>query len=93
MSKRYLVPPPIRRKVMSDRNSECVVPLDSLDWSRWWTDTGFSDSGFLLKVPSRDSDSVHRVYCRGVYRPRLMMRDGKLYWLIDRAAQRDRRKP
>ncbi len=69
------------RAVASKRNSICGIPLDELDWRSWWTDT--SGGGFYLHVRHVLEDTVHRVYCRASDKPRLEMKDGKLFWLID----------
>lgn len=69
-------------RVSSRRNSTCgSAPLYMLDWARWFTDGG-PDSLYLHVHHYRD-DSIHRVFCRHNDHPRLAMRDGALYWLID----------
>jgi len=76
------------RKVNSRRNSECgSARLETLDWSSWWTDT--IDGDHYLHVASTDGETVHRVYCRCASSCRLGMRDGVLYWIIDRFEQRE----
>ena len=73
------------RKVNSRRNSICTIPLSKLDWNTWWTDTSGGQL-FLhvgCKVAPPGEDTVWCVWCRDVLCPRLMMRDGILYWLID----------
>lgn len=84
-------PGPIRRAVASKRNSDCgSADLADLDWSNWWTD----DSALQLYLHVRrlhadiegncpHDETWHRVYCRAAERPRLLMENGKLYWLID----------
>lgn len=77
---------PIRRPAQDPRYSETGsgVPLDQLDFSRWWTDFGLSGSVHYLHVPHKDGETTQRVHCRSCERPRLEMRDGVLYWLVDR---------
>lgn len=81
--RKSLIPGPRKLKVLSARNTDCGVPLTSLDWSEWWIDCGFSGQILYLKVPKRDDDSVQRVYCRHSDHPRILMQDGVLYWLVD----------
>ena len=71
-----------RLKVNSRRNSHCVVPLDSLDWTRWFTDSSFGL--FYLHVYEREGDAALRVKCKLADAPRLACEGGELYWLIDR---------
>jgi hypothetical protein len=74
-------------RVTSPRNSVVGtggVTLADLDWSQWWTD---GIRGHLyLHVPHLDGDTIHRVYCRRTDTPRLQMRGGELYWLVDKEA-------
>ena len=71
-----------RRRVASPRNSVCgSACLAALDWSNWFTDTGFGT--MYLHVQSLDAETWHRVYCRKTDTPRLRLMDGVLYWLID----------
>ena len=81
---------PSRRKVKDRRNSESDVPLSQLNWMQWWIDRGFSGQVLYLKVPHADPTlgSVHRVYCKWSDTPRLEMKDGELYWLIDKVELR-----
>lgn len=73
---------PRRLKVNSRRNSACVVPLDRLDWSRWFTDR--TDQRVYLHVWRLDEpDCIMRVYCKREGGVRLAMRGGELYWLVD----------
>lgn len=75
---------PSWRKVNTTRNSACgSACLENLDWSNWWTDGGISGKYGMLQVVHTDMGSVHRVYCRHADNPRLAMRDGILYWLVD----------
>jgi hypothetical protein len=71
---------PKRRLVNSRRYSECSIPLDRLDWSRWFTDGG---ARVYLHVHSLDGDTIHRVYCRHDGPARLCLDGGKLWWLLD----------
>jgi hypothetical protein len=78
-----------RLRVDVPRNSDCgSSPIGDLDFSRWWTDGGrgsFS-RGIYLHVPSRTlfpDGGVHRVFCRRSDNPRLEMKAGVLYWLVD----------
>lgn len=79
-----------RYKVRSKRNSICNynVEDDSLDWSFWWTDIWHNDQGAhvesYLHVYDKDHDSIQRVRCRKSLVARIEMRDGELYWLVDR---------
>lgn len=78
-------PTRIRRlRVYSSRNSACgSARLADLDWSEWWTGTGFSGQMFVLHVRHKVMrDTSHRVYCRHTDTPRLACRDGALYWLV-----------
>jgi hypothetical protein len=75
---------PVPLWVDSPRNSDCGISLRRLDFSRWYTDTSFGN--FYLHVAGPD-DSWHRVYCRSLHEPpRLGMRDGRLYWIVDGGA-------
>jgi hypothetical protein len=83
-------PGPRRLKVASPRNSALGtgLPLSDIDWSRgWWTSYGFSGQTMHLYVwttgKSEGEPTVQRLYCRRSHRPRLEMRDGELYWLVD----------
>ena len=82
------LPVPYRYLVHNKRNSKCSYPMADLNWASWWTDTWHDVEGkitsFYLHVESLDGDSVQRVYCRKSETPRLMMKDGELYWLVDR---------
>lgn len=60
------------------------VPVEELDFSTWWTDFGLSASVHYLHALHKDGETTHRVHCRSCERPRLEMRDGTLYWLVDR---------
>jgi hypothetical protein len=71
---------PKRRLVNSSRNSECSMPLDRLDWSRWFTDGG---ERVYLHVHSLDGDTIHRVYSRHDGPNRICFDHGKLWWLLD----------
>ena len=72
---------PKRYKVRSERNSACIRDLDSLDWSNWFVDLSFGR--FYLHVDALDGDTVWRVRCRKAMMPRLAMKNGDLYWLVD----------
>lgn len=82
MTTRKLLPANRQLKIRSTRNSECAVPLSSLDWEEWWIDFGFSGTMLYLKVPRREDESVHRVYCRWTDRPSVKVVNGELYWLV-----------
>lgn len=71
---------PQRLKVNNRRNSACAMPLDRLDWSRWFTD-GIGGS-LYLHVHGPD-ETIQRVYCRRSEKPRLAFSDGELWWLVD----------
>jgi len=74
---------PSRRKVNNNRNSVCgSAQLEDLDWSRWFTDL-IAGHFFYLHVAGPDN-TWHRLCCRHSDKPRLSMKDGVLYWLIDR---------
>lgn len=76
---------PLRRKVNNRRYSACSARLEDLDWSHWWTGRGLSGEMHILHVRHKDPEmGVHRVYCRLSDSPRLEMKAGELYWLIDR---------
>ena len=73
-----------RLKASSRRNSSVGtggVGVTDLDWSDWWTD--HSGDANYLHVRHLDGDTVHRVHCRFARRPRLALRGGVLYWLVD----------
>jgi hypothetical protein len=73
----------IRRAVENPRHSACATAkLCDLDWSNWWTDTSFKQN--YLHVAHKDSETSHRVYCRGNICPRLGMCNGKLTWIYYR---------
>lgn len=72
-----------RLKINSRRNSRCSMPLDRLDWSNWFTDSGAFGPGLYLHVHHLNDDTVHRVFCKHDGARRLSMIDGELYWLID----------
>lgn len=82
---------PRRLKVESPRNSECgSARLRDLNFSEWWTDswTGEGIAGIThLKVPHKGGEgmegTVHRVYCKHSEKPRLMWKNGTLYWLVE----------
>lgn len=86
--KKYITPSPRCLKVNSPRNSECGVPLSYLDWSDWYTGTGLSGTLMILHVRQiyQDNTAIHRVYCRHADKPRLKMKNGELYWLVDPGA-------
>jgi len=65
-------------KVSSPRNSECSIPLSRLNFGRW-----FAEGSSYLHVHHKTEDTIHRVYCKHSDTPRLAMRDGELYWLVD----------
>lgn len=77
---------PIRRKVYSPRNSTTVLPWRELDFRHWWIDTSFKS--FYLHVRHADGERWSRVRCRLSEKPRLEMRDGILFWLIDKERRR-----
>ncbi len=84
----------LRLPVFDEKNSECVVPLRSLDWQRgWWTDGGFlgHTSALYLHVWHKDGGLVFRVWCKagfgakgyGTRRSvRIEMSGGRLFWLV-----------
>lgn len=83
---------PRRLLVSSPRNSTCgSAKLSELDWSEWFTDglslflngAQYPLRSSYLHVHHRDGETIHGVYCRHSDTPRLAMRGGKLYWLID----------
>ena len=80
---------PIRRRVNSRRNSSCALPLDRLDWSRWWTHSIQIMSADTLEpyvftyLHVMEDHKVHRVFCKLAVNPRVEFRNGRLYWLID----------
>ena len=65
--------------------------IESLDWSQWWTDGGEASlwGDFYVKVPRHADGTVHRVHCRHSETPRIGMRNGVLYWIIDGATERE----
>ena len=70
-----------RRYLVADRkNSQCIIDLSLLDWSRWFTDG--RDGELYLHVHGPD-ESIVRVWCRHSGRPRLEFTYGQLFWLID----------
>ena len=76
---------PRRLRINSDRNSECgSESLNRLDWSYWWTDElGGVRYIHVARCDWRDDPTFHRVFCRISDKPRLEMKDGVLYWLVD----------
>lgn len=81
----------LRRKVFSARNSSFGVPLEWLDQQNWWTEDFGSLYLHVKGDPKADpanvygvGECVYRVFCRASERPRLMLKDGVLYWLIDK---------
>lgn len=86
MSKKILLlPAPRMLKVNSVRNSECYSSaLSTLDFSEWWTDCSFEQFYLHVRHRDRNDGSIHRVYCRHTEKPRLKMKDGVLYWLVER---------
>lgn len=70
-----------RFTVNSERNSECSVPLESLDWKNWFTDGGASM--YLHVYQLGDDGAICRVRCRRSDSPRLASLHGVLYWLVD----------
>ena len=75
---------PRRLKVASKRNSDCGVPLDQLDWSNWWTDIVGQVVYLHVQHTDKSDGAVHRVWYKHADYPRLMLRDGVLYWLVDK---------
>jgi hypothetical protein len=79
--------------VNSKQNSRSTAKLSDLNFDEWWTDgmkilpdgtLNEHCSKFYLHVPHKDDGTVHRVYCtRMGASTRLMMKKGKLYWLVD----------
>jgi hypothetical protein len=74
------------RRVDSPRNSRSgSAKLSDLDFSQWWTDVSFGQH--YLHVPHKGhggmAGTVHRVKCRLAECPRLLLKNGKLYWIID----------
>lgn len=80
-------------KINDEKNSTSTTFLNRLDWKNWWTDGScFPFGPAYLKVPHKKGrrwkkagldTTIHRVYCHKSYDPRLGMRDGELYWLVD----------
>lgn len=79
---------PAWKRVDDPRNSACATArLKDLDWSNWWWDS----AGYIhvrrsvpsLDGPGPDDCTHHRVRCRLTGSPRIAMRDGHLYWLVD----------
>lgn len=85
-----LIRAPIRRSVISPRNSTCCsANLADLDWSNWFMDGGNLQAYLHVRRlhPHLDSEDPrdatwHRVFCRSSECPRLTMKNGKLFWLI-----------
>lgn len=69
-------------KVKLQENSSCSVPLDELDWQNWWQDT--TEGSCYLHVRRVHDNEVTgwRVHCKASDTPRLMLKDGELYWLV-----------
>lgn len=74
-------PGPRRYLVADRRHSESAMPLDRLDWGRWFTDN--TGGGLYLHVWAKSGDTCHRVYCRHSDGPRLSCDGGVLSWLVD----------
>lgn len=80
---------PSCHKVNSRRNSACgSARLEDLKWTDWWTDSGFTAKGMYLHVShigtGGHEGTSHRVYCKLTETPRLMLKNGELYWLVDK---------
>jgi hypothetical protein len=69
-------------KVSSSKHSETGdgTPLNDLNFKNWWTDT--SKGLHYLHVENKNGETFHRVYCKRVDCPRLMLNNGELYWII-----------
>ena len=81
------IPGPKWKPINDRRYSECgSYPLEELDWSQWWMDAWHEDAWRYIHVPSLDGDSVHRVRpkLRKGQSARMGLKDGVLFWLIDR---------
>lgn len=79
-------------KVNDEKNSSSTTFLNRLDWKNWWTDGVTHVNLFYIHVPHLKGkkwkkagmdDTVHRVYCTKSMTPRLAMKNGELYWLVD----------
>ena len=70
-------------RVANRRNSDCSKNLKKMDWDNWWVDT--SSGYFYLHVRyfDEDEETWWRVQCNHTDHPRVAMRDGVLYWLVD----------
>lgn len=69
-------------KVNLEENSTCTVSLDTLDWRNWWQDTGQGCCYLHVRRMQDNEESWWRVHCRASDTPRLMLKDGELYWLV-----------
>lgn len=87
---------PKQYKINNERNSDCSVRLKNLDWNNWFTDgMWIRPPAIYLHVNHKDikgmGDTIHRVSCKkscfgqGV---RITMKDGELYWLVDKIDKR-----
>jgi hypothetical protein len=82
------IKPPLRLPVANARHSKCgSAKLKDLDFDRgWWTDGTTTLYGteicLYLHVYHKDGETIHRVHCRNHKNPRLLMKNGKLYWLV-----------
>ena len=72
-----------RRSVVNERYTTTGdgVKLADLDFDNWWTDNSKGMNFFHVK--HKVEDTWHRVYCKKTDCPRLLMKDGKLMWIID----------
>ena len=75
-------------KVRSKRNSYCSMGLKTMEWDNWWVDglsAGRTASLYLhMRRVDEGEETWWRVYCKHTDKPRLGMRKGQLYWLIDK---------
>lgn len=67
----------------SRRNSDCAKNLKTLDWDNWWLDTSHQYCHLHVRSEDDGGDTWWRVYCKHTDNPRVGVRDGVLYWLID----------
>lgn len=83
---------PLWLKVNDEKNSQATTFLNRLDWKNWWTDGNCFFGAAYIHVRHKKGkkwkksgmdQTIHRVYCKKAVAPRLAMKDGELYWLVD----------
>jgi hypothetical protein len=70
------------RKIKNPRYSRCsTAKLKDLDWEKgWWSDDSFEKH--YIHVHHKDGETIHRVFCKEVEKPRIGMDNGEPIWLF-----------